>query len=248
MKIIEIITTQNVPIQYETADLKDRIIATILDLISLWLIYGVFGFIFIRFLVQDIKNSSDPLVIVFYVVMSLFTLFFGLFQEVIFRGQTIGKKIMAIKVIKLNGEVPRLPDYIMRWIFKPIDIWGSLGSIGSLLISSGENSQRLGDVLANTTVIKLSGSRNISLQDLENIPQRETATVKYPDVVQFTDDEMLGIRQLLERVRLYRTEKNLNLYHQVVEELANKLALEKVPNDGVQFLKDLITDYVILTR
>jgi hypothetical protein len=42
MKKIEIITTQNVPIQYESADLKDRVIATILDLVFLSVITGGF--------------------------------------------------------------------------------------------------------------------------------------------------------------------------------------------------------------
>lgn len=58
MKKIEIITTQNVPIQYESADLKDRVIATILDLVFLSVITGVFSLIFLGMLFKDLSDDS----------------------------------------------------------------------------------------------------------------------------------------------------------------------------------------------
>ena len=247
MKKIEIITTQNVPIQYESADLKDRVIATILDLVFLSVITGVFSLIFLGMLFKDLSDDST-LFIFYYVVITFLSLFYGLVQEVLYGGQTWGKKIMGIKIIKLNGEVPNLSDYIMRWIFRPVDIWFSLGSIGSLLISSGEKAQRIGDILANTTVIKLSGFRRISLADIENLPNAENTEIKYPLVSKFTDEDMLAIKQLLERIRLHKTKTNIDLYYKTLDEIAMKLEIGESPYDGQKFLKDIVNDYVAMTR
>lgn len=247
MKKIEIITTQNVPIQYESANLKDRVIATLIDLVFLGLIIGVFSFVFFVLLFKNFSTDSVPFIF-YYVVITFLSLFYGLIQEVFYNGQTWGKKIMQIKIIKLNGEVPNLSDFIMRWIFRPIDIWGSSGAIGSLLISSGEKAQRLGDILANTTVIKLSGYRRISLSDIENLPNAENTSIKYPLVTKFSDDDMLAIKQLLERIRLYKTTANIELYYKTLDDIAHKLELDEPPYDGQKFLKDIVNDYVAMTR
>lgn len=247
MKKIEIITTQNVPIQYESANLKDRVIATLIDLVFLGLIIGVFSFVFFVLLFKNFSTDSVPFIF-YYVVITFLSLFYGLIQEVFYNGQTWGKKIMQIKIIKLNGEVPNLSDFIMRWIFRPIDIWGSSGAIGSLLISSGEKAQRLGDILANTTVIKLSGYRRISLSDIENLPNAENTSIKYPLVAKFSDDDMLAIKQLLERIRLYKTTTNIELYYKTLDDIAHKLELDEPPYDGQKFLKDIVNDYVAMTR
>jgi uncharacterized RDD family membrane protein YckC len=247
MKKIEIITTQNVPIQYESADLKDRVIATILDMVFLGFILGIFSLVYLSVFFKGFENDSPP-IIIFYVIITLVSLFYSLVQDVFYGGQTWGKKILGIKIIKLNGEVPNLSDYVMRWIFRPIDIWSSWGAIGALLISSGDKSQRIGDILANTTVIKITGFRRISLGDIENLPNAENTEIKYPLVSKFSDEDMLAIKQLLERIRLHKTKTNIDLYYKTLDEIALKLEIEEAPYDGQKFLKDIVNDYVAMTR
>ena len=190
MKKIEIITTQNVPIQYESADLKDRVIATILDLVFLSVITGVFSLIFLGLLFKDLSDDST-LFIFYYVVITFLSLFYGLVQEVLYGGQTWGKKIMGIK---------------------------------------------------------LSGFRRISLADIENLPNAENTEIKYPLVSKFTDEDMLAIKQLLERIRLHKTKTNIDLYYKTLDEIALKLEIGESPYDGQKFLKDIVNDYVAMTR
>ena len=84
-------------------------------------------------------------------------------------GQSIGKKILNIKVVKLNGAQATLGGYLLRWILWPLDTF-FYGGIAILCITIGGKGQRLGDITAGTTVIKLKKSgflQNHTLNDLD---------------------------------------------------------------------------------
>ena len=50
--------------------------------------------------------------------ISLPMLLYSLVTEVMMHGQTIGKKLMNIRVISLDGGEPELSQYLVRWMFK----------------------------------------------------------------------------------------------------------------------------------
>ena len=41
--------------------------------------------------------------------------------ESIFEGQTIGKKLVKIKVVKIDGYQASFGDYLIRWLFRIIE-------------------------------------------------------------------------------------------------------------------------------
>lgn len=244
MKKIEIITTQNVPIQYEAADLKDRIIACIIDLIIIFILALLFLFIIFKLVFRSIELTETFALLVVIPVLGLY----HLLLENVMRGQTPGKKIMGIKVIKLNGDVPGFIDYFIRWLFQWIEIYSCTGSIAALMISATQNAQRLGDILANTAVIKTKGFRNIGLNELLNLPSRENYTVKYPGVTRYSDEDMLLLKQLMERNKLYPNDTNAQLLEDTVDKMTEQLQLDKRPYDNFRFLQEVINDYIVLTR
>ena len=71
-----------------------------------------------------------------------------------YRGQTLGKMLMGIKVVREdNGEVPGIGAAAIRTVLRLIDgILAYLVGFISILISS--KNQRLGDMAANTLVIR----------------------------------------------------------------------------------------------
>src|SRR5690606_12148888 len=81
---------------------------------------------------------------------------YNLVCETFFGGQSIGKKSMGIKVVKMNGHNPTVGDCLLRWCLRIVDIGASLGALAAILVSSSEKGQRLGDMAANTVVIRLN--------------------------------------------------------------------------------------------
>ncbi|MEN8839397.1 MAG: RDD family protein, partial [Flavobacteriales bacterium] len=146
MKKAEILTANNVAIQYEMASLIQRILAFIIDGIVLLAYYFL-----LLLLISSVKFYDSSLGNVFiYVLFLPIFFFYNLIAEVNFNGQTIGKAAMGIRVIKLTGETPLLNDYFIRWTYRVIDIWLCAGALAAVFVSSSDKSQRLGDISANT--------------------------------------------------------------------------------------------------
>lgn len=244
MRTIEITTTQNVTIEYELAILRDRIIAFLLDSLILW------GIIFILSMVNTFafSYSSHMKIYIEYLVISPIFIFYSLFWELIWNGQSPGKKALGIKVIKLNGTEATLGDYLLRWTFRIVDIYFSFGAVASMLVSSTDKSQRIGDLVANTTVVRLKPQGALQLNDLLKINSIENYTPVYPNVKKMNEPEMLLVKTALERFKRYPNESHKKAITELVEEICQRLDITETPKDKLGFLRTVINDYIVLTR
>ena len=141
---VKVQTSQNVYIFYELASLGARIGAYLIDglIMAAYLIAVFIGFL-------RLLNPEE-----FWILLILYlpVMFYHLVSELLMDGQSIGKKQLSIKVIKLDGTQPSLGSYLLRWILRPVDfLFYGAGAI--LCIVIGGKGQRLGDLAAGTTVI-----------------------------------------------------------------------------------------------
>jgi hypothetical protein len=174
--------------------------------------------------------------------------FYHLGFEVFMDGQTPGKRIIGIKVVKLTGTEPSLNDYIVRWAMRPIDIFFSLGSIALMMVNSSEKSQRLGDLVANTTVVKIVPSQKIMLSDIMNIRTLNNHIPTYPEVRGFSEQEMLLLKEVMDRNIKHRNASHEIAMEHACQAVKKRLNLEKIPADRNSFIRTLIKDYVALSR
>ena len=68
-------------------------------------------------------------------------------------GQTLGKKLMGIKVTTEGGSVPSYVQVTIRTVLRLIDMMPTLYILGVILVAISEKKQRLGDMLAKTVVV-----------------------------------------------------------------------------------------------
>lgn len=242
MPTIDIRTTQNVTIRYELAGLRDRVFAFILDMVILY------GSLFLITLIAIDSLGDEGLNYYFYLVVFPIATFYTLVSEILMNGQTLGKKAMRIKVVRLNGDAPSLTDYIIRWAFRLIDISLSLGAIASVLISSTDKAQRLGGIVSNTTVIRSLPSGRLFLNDILGIRTSGNYTPKYTGVRQFSEEDMLLMKTVSERAVRFKNTAHQEALDELVEIVSQRLGLHKPPADPVHFIQTLIKDYIVLTR
>lgn len=243
MKTIEINTAQKVTIQYELASLSNRFLAYFIDLLIMG---GILTFLSI--LGNAAIHNWDNFLVYMYLVLIPIFLFYTLFSEIIMHGQTIGKRSMGLKVVKLNGDAPSTHDYIMRWIFRFVDFWISLGSVGVLLVNASPKSQRLGGLLSGTTVIRTTSQRSFSLNDILKISTLDTYDPSYPQIRKFNEKDMLFIKRVLERERRYPNPAHKKAVNELSQHVAQQLDIHNIPKDRSKFLRTLINDYIVLTR
>lgn len=241
MRTIDIKTTQNVVITYEVAALRDRILAFILDLLFI----GAGALIILLLTLFAGMGSASEWVFFGYF---LFVTFYTLFFEMLINGQTPGKKILRIKVVSMDGRHLSFYDYTLRWSFRLMDVWFSLGTLGAILSSSGSYGQRMGGLVSNSTVVKLNPRFRIQLRDLLKISSKDSYTPQYYGVRNFSEQDMLLVKQTVERYSKFKNTAHKEAVLELVEVMKTHLGLTEVPKNKLQFLKTLIRDYVVLTR
>ena len=155
---------------------------------------------------------------------------------------------MGIRTVKLTGENASLNDYSMRWAFRIVDFWLSVGGIGALFITTTENSQRLGDLLAQTTVVKKDPTQKYNIHDILNIKDKSKHQPTYLGVTQFTDEDMILIKNAISRVKKYPNESHKQLIRDLTTKVSEHLKLEAIPQKKLTFLNTVLQDYIVLTR
>lgn len=235
MKKIQIDTTQNVLVQYQLASSGERFLALIIDVVSILLMVWI----------TSLLTSFSPLLseVLVWLIVSIYSPVMETFNH----GRTFGKMAMNLKVIKVDGEQAQALDYISRWSTKGLEVYLTLGSLAGLVSYFSPKSQRIGDVLANTVVIKQESIGRLNLGRVTALKKYDDYEAQYPQVLQLQEDEVILIHETFNRFKKFKTEGHQAAFLQLVSSLAKKLEVEKVVDSEV-FVKQLIKDYVILTR
>jgi len=143
------------------ADLGSRIIAGIVD----YVIIGIIAAVLSIFLLAPMMVAAPWSMMsgfswgwfggmfgVVAVMWLLWLIYFTYFEGT--SGQTIGKKLVNIRVMKVNGSRCDFGSALVRNILRIIDHLPFLYILGIILIAATEKRQRLGDMLASTIVVK----------------------------------------------------------------------------------------------
>lgn len=140
---LDIRTAQNVLVAYEPASLGERILATVLD--------GVVVIVYLFVCVQVLGEWLDVTGIAPFVLVMLPVLLYHLLWEVLWDGQTPGKRAVGVRVARVDGAQPTLGQYVVRWLLRVADVTLSSGTVALLAVALTARSQRLGDLAAGTT-------------------------------------------------------------------------------------------------
>ncbi len=249
MKKVEILTANTIPIQYEAASMLNRGVALLLDFIVKIIYILIISFI-IGMLFTGINLFGDQTLsyLIQFVLIWIPITFYSLILEYLLKGQTVGKLIMGIRVVSITGENAKINDYIMRWLFRIVDFWFSLGGIGAMLIYTSQNSQRVGDILAQTIVIKNKSTQLYSIHDILNIKSKSNHPPTYLGVVQFTDEDMLILKNTITRYKKYPNSAHKAAILKLTGKMCALLQIKEVPQKKMAFLKTILQDYIVLTR
>lgn len=233
MQKVGIQTTQNVLIDYEVASLGERIGAYLIDGLLLVAYIFILGYI-------NLEVYQLPIYV--NIILALPFFLYHLLCEVFFNGQSIGKRQLHIKVVRLDGTSPSLGSYLLRWILRPVDFL-LYGSVAILCILIGGKGQRLGDIAAGTTVVKYHKESFSRMQQAYTPDLPEDYVVHFPQVSRLNEEDIALIRETL---ALYRRTANAEPV-QVMSEKAMALLQVETQMPPVKFLNVLIKDYQYIT-
>lgn len=247
MSELSITTTQNVNINFTAAHVGNRIVAQIIDNLikgayALLLNYLVFELMGLENYVKSLDQWESGTI---YLIAYLPVIFYSLVFESVFEGQTPGKKLMKIKVIKLDGYQAGFGDYLMRWMMRLVDIWLAFGTglIGILVMANNKKRQRLGDMAAGTAVILLKNNISIDHTILKEV--RENYVPVYPLVIKLSDND---VRIIKETYEASIANSDYAMIDRLQTKIENVTGIKSVSYNSMAFVDSVLHDYNYYTQ
>ena len=245
MSELSITTTQNVNINFNTASVGERILAHLLDYVFkiayiIAIAYLVFNLMGVEKLINRLDRWEQMSVyLLFYLPVILYTLV----QESLLEGQTVGKRIMKIKVIKIDGYQAGFGDYLMRWLLRLVDMGISFNIVGLITMLVNSKTQRLGDIVAGTAVITLKNDITINHTILKEINNNYVPV--YPLVLKLSDNDIRIIKETYEA-----SVKNADF--EMINKLKNKVeavtGIKSTSANAKAFIDTILHDYNYYTQ
>lgn len=260
MSVIRIMTNFNIELEFPAAPFHRRLFAWVIDLIILYL-YAV--------LCVEILNavSNEKGAWIIFVTMLIPFLTYHLICEVTMNGQSIGKKIMGLRVVNENGGQPGIGQFVIRWLIRTSDLmaviiiimapaavqmgngeffWSMAIPMGLfvtdiILVNASKKNQRLGDMLAHTLLIKASQKHSIEDTVFRHI--HEDYKPSFPQVMQLSDRDINSLKSILDTAK---KRGDFDLAAMASDKIRNHLKIETTLSP-FDFLEVLLKDYNYLS-
>lgn len=237
MSELQINTTQNVKIMFNTVSVGERLLAFFIDMAIKIGYMMVLSWTFGAF-----DNMDEWSQIGINTILGLPVMFYTLVLESYLQGQTIGKRVLKIRVVKIDGYQASFSDYAVRWFFRIVDIY--IFGLGFFIMLFNKKSQRLGDMAAGTAVIGLKDHVKMSHTILEKLKADYKPT--YPNVIKLSDNDARIIKNTFITAKATKDYQTLiKLRKKLIEVTGIKEV--KHSNDMV-FIDTILKDYNFYTQ
>ncbi len=258
MSLIQIETPFNIDLEFEIAEVYKRLFAYLADFTLL-----LFYFVSMKYFYYGGFNLAGIETLKSHVGLDILTisipmLLYSLVCEVTMHGQTIGKRLLNIRVISLDGGEPSLSQYTIRWIFKVFEwpfffgyTFFSLDSIVAYILMTGfwglvvlifiavsKKNQRLGDIAANTVVINTVSPFSVNDTVFMEINEKDYV-VTFPQVLKLSDRDINTIKNV---VNLYHKEHDTKTCDRLARKVQQVLNIHSNMY-SISFLETLLADY-----
>jgi uncharacterized RDD family membrane protein YckC len=219
-----------------------RCLAWLIDLGVILLLQTVLGLIFaaLSMVGGDAVRAANLLL---YFVLSLG---YGMVLEWIWGGQTIGKRLLRLRVMDVHGLRLQFSQIAMRNLLRAVDMLPLLYLVGGLACLLNKRSQRLGDLAANTVVIRHPKVSEPNLDQL--LAGKYNSLRAYPHLEarlrqRVSAAEAAVALQAIARRELLDAEARVALFAEIGERFRSKVEFPLEATDGItdeQYVRNVV--------
>ena len=168
--------------------------------------------------------------------------------EYLFEGRTLGKAAMRMRTVRVDGGAPTLETFATRAVFLFVDFAMTLGTLGLLAALASPYRQRLGDRIAQTVVVRANPRTNYQLDDILAIKTVDDHVVVYPAAARLKAGQALAIKELIVRSDRHPSPRVDAIVADAAERVSALLDIYPTRGRAVEFLRQVLRDYIVLTR
>ena len=227
---VSVETPEQIDINFQQAGIGSRFYAALIDTVLLTLIALVGYYVNRRFISELGDIVGNWLGAVGGILV--FALFWGYYMvfEVTTNGQSFGKRVLGLRVIKEGGYPIGFADSAIRNLVRIVDFLPVFYGVGLICMLINRNWLRLGDLAAGTLVIKtartelkLAGGGSQADNPAINIPPREFIYTAWIQPALVTETEMGVIREYLARRATLSAYRRLELARTIASPIVEKM-------------------------
>ena len=187
------------------------------------------------------------------ILVFVFSMSYGIIMEWRWRGQTIGKRLLRLRVVDAHGLKVQFSQIVIRNLLRFIDMLPLFYLVGGIACILSRKGQRLGDFAANTVVVRnpkisqpdvdqlLAGKFN-SLRQFAHLEARLRQRVSAPEA-------SIAMQAILRRDELDPLAR-VELFHDLAEHFRAKVEFPPEATDGItdeQYVRNVL-DIVYRSR
>ncbi|WP_295117572.1 RDD family protein [uncultured Chitinophaga sp.] len=266
MTSIKIPTAFNIDLEFESADMGKRFWAYIID-VAIRFAYWLILTLLLSWAFGGIEHKMAAF-LEYVLVLIPISLYYPV-TEFTMKGQSIGKKLMNIKVVGMQGNEPSISQHLIRWLFRliesPLMILLLFALIGSgaydlmaftslitaliffmplIVISRSSLKQRLGDITAGTIVINVKQTHSIQDTIFREISDTGYQP-KFTQILRLSDKDLNKVKELLDR----SVKHNDHLLAARVAQRIKEVLHIETDMEPMHFIETLLNDYnYLVTR
>jgi uncharacterized RDD family membrane protein YckC len=235
---LQIETPEQIALELPLAGIGSRFLGLVIDTLIQFLLYiiGAFavgfsaalaGAVGIGRYLRWIPVSWAPAI----AILFMFSVYWGYFAffEIIWKGQTPGKRLAKIRVIKESGRPINAYEAIARNLLRAIDGLPGMYGVGIVCMMLNSQNRRLGDYVAGTVVVHDKRTEEVK-PDWNTVMEPAVAN---PQLSFVTSEELVLIETYLHR----RVDMDLILRDQVAYKIASRITektgLQRGPNQSL---------------
>lgn len=246
MLVVKLDTGFNIEVDFVITPFHKRLLAFLVDTV----IVAAYSLLGRKLLLSTMSGEGTEWV---WVLFGLPPLFYHLICEILMNGQSVGKKVLGIKVITADGGQPTLSQYLIRWVFRLADfpIWVFVAAVygalpwwctlflfaGIVCVIATPHSQRIGDLVAGTIIIDTR--THTSWEDTVFTELADNYQPRFPQVMQLSDKDINTLKSIIGAVK---KKSDYDLSMRIGEKIKSRLHIES-DQDSLEFLETLLKDY-----
>jgi uncharacterized RDD family membrane protein YckC len=219
-----------------------RFLAFAIDLAGITVISSVLSQVLLLAAIVSADFALAARTVSYFVV----TIGYSILLEWSWRGQTIGKRALRIRVVDAEGFRLRPTQIVIRNLLRVVDLLPAFYAVGGIFCAFSPKYQRLGDIAANTVVIYtspekipdlellFSGTYN-SLRNHAHLAAQLRKTIA-------PGEARLALEAVARRAELEPTSR-LELYHQLAQRLRSLVAFPEETLEGMtdeQYVRNVV--------
>ena len=226
-----------------------RFLACFIDQLCIQVVLTLLGLV-ISLLALVSFNFAVAFYVIGYFIVSIG---YGILFEWSWRGQTIGKRLLRLRVLDVEGMRMQFNQIVVRNLLRFVDALPAFYFVGGVTCWLNSKCQRLGDIAANTVVVR---HPRIAEPDLDQVLAGKFNSLRqFPHLVARLRQNVTPVEADLALQSLLRREEfdpvaRVELFGELAAHFRAKVEFPAEANDGVadeQFLRNVV-DLIYRTK